>query len=73
MEPATNEVESAEATLPLIPLAASQAIVSAAAESQRARANVTATVALVLATLGLSIETHDISIEDGHAVIVKRP
>ena len=58
--------------LPVIPDAASQAILAAVAQAQAAQQNVSATVGLVLATLGLSIETHDVSIEAGKAVIKHR-
>lgn len=61
------------ASLPRIPDGASEKIVAAVAASQAAHRNVQATVELVLATLGLSLETHDIAIEDGRAVVVERP
>ena len=65
-------VEPTPESLPVIPDAASAAIVAAVAQARAAQQNVQATVALVLATLGLSIETHDVSIEDGKAVIKHR-
>ena len=58
--------------LPVIPDAASQAILAAVAQAQAAQQNVSATVGLVLATLGLSIETHDIALEAGRAVVKLR-
>lgn len=58
--------------LPVIPDAASQAILTAVAQVQAAQQNVTATVGLVLATLGLSIQTHDVEIEGGRAVVKPR-
>jgi hypothetical protein len=58
--------------LPVIPDAASQAILAAVAQAQAAQQNVNATVGLVLATLNLSIETHDIGIEAGRAVVKLR-
>ena len=60
------------ASLPRIPDGASDIIVAWVTQSQAAHRNVQATVELVLATLGLSMETHDISIVEGRAVIVKR-
>lgn len=58
--------------LPVIPDAASQAILAAVAQAQAAHQNVTATVGLVLATLNLSIDTHDIALEGGRAVVKAR-
>ena len=58
--------------LPITPDAASQAILNAVAQAQAAQQNVTACVGLVLATLGLSIETHDVAIEGGRAVVKLR-
>ena len=58
--------------LPVIPDAASQAILAAVAQAQAAQQNVSATVGLVLATLNLSIETHDIALEAGRAVVKAR-
>lgn len=61
------------ASLPRIPDGASDIIVAWVTQSQAARAQVQQVVALTLATLGLSLETHDIAIEDGRAVVVERP
>ena len=58
--------------LPVIPDAVSQTILASVAQARAAQQNVQATVGIVLATLGLSVDTHDISIADGRAVIVKR-
>ena len=58
--------------LPVIPDAASQAILAAVAQAQAAQQNVNATVGLVLATLNLNIETHDIALEGGRAVVKLR-
>lgn len=60
------------APLPVIPDAASQAIVAAVVSAQTAQHNLQSTVGLVLATLGLSLETHDVQIVEGRAVIVQR-
>lgn len=59
--------------LPTIPDAASKALVAAVVSVQTAQHNLASTVGLVLATLGLSLDTHDIIIEDGRAVVVERP
>jgi hypothetical protein len=59
-------------SLPVIPDPASHAIVAAVVAVQTAQHNLQSTVGLVLATLGLSIETHDIGIEAGRAVVKLR-
>lgn len=69
-KPKLSPVKSDE--LPQIPDAASRAILAAVAQAQAAQQNVSVTVGLVLATLGLSIETHDIGIEAGRAVVKAR-
>ena len=53
--------------LPVIPDAASQAILAAVAQAQAAQQHVHACVGLVLATLGFDLKTHDIAIEGGRA------
>lgn len=58
--------------LPVIPGAASQAILAAVAQAQAAQQNVHACVGLVLATLGFDLKTHDIAIEGGRAVVKLR-
>lgn len=67
-----GELKPAPEPLPVIPNAASQAILAAVAQAQAAQQNVNATVGLVLATLNLSIDTHDIALEGGRAVVKAR-
>lgn len=64
---------SSPAALPELPSGASDAVVQAYVDSEAARQRLGLTVRIVLATLGLSTDTHDIAIESGRAVVVKRP
>ena len=58
--------------LPVIPDAASQAILAAVAQVQAAQSNVQGAVSLVLATLGLDPAKYDLGIEGGRAVVKLR-
>lgn len=67
----TPETIDAE-PLPVIPDAASQAILTAVAQVQAAQQNVQAAVGLILATLGLDPAKYDLAIEGGRTVVKLR-